>query len=187
MDSLIAERAAAARETTPATASTPTPMSTNKDGPRGTGALEKAPLREVLTFRLGAEEYGIDILRVQEIRRHAPPTRIVDSPLHVKGVVNLRGTIVPVIDLRMVVGCDAAGLGELAVVIVLSVQGRVVGALVDAVSDVVSLTPEQIHPPPDLGASTQAGAIHGIGCLRAENVERTLVLLDIEKVLARAL
>jgi purine-binding chemotaxis protein CheW len=92
---------------------------------------------EFLTFRLGGEEYGIDILRVQEIRSYEQPTRIANAPHFIKGVVNLRGVIVPIIDLRLKLGCDTAEYNAFTVVIVLNVKGRVVGAVVDSVSDVL--------------------------------------------------
>ena len=100
---------------------------------------------EFLTFRLGAEEYGIDILRVQEIRSYEQPTRIANAPAFIKGVVNLRGVIVPIIDLRLKLNCDTAEYNTFTVVVVLNVRGRVVGAVVDSVSDVLALTPAQIR------------------------------------------
>jgi purine-binding chemotaxis protein CheW len=103
---------------------------------------------EFLTFRLGAEEYGIDILRVQEIRSYEQPTRIANSPDFIKGVVNLRGVIVPIIDLRLKLGCDTAEYNTFTVVVVLNVRGRVVGAVVDSVSDVLELGKDHIKPRP---------------------------------------
>jgi purine-binding chemotaxis protein CheW len=149
---------------------------------------------EYLTFRLGAEEYGIEILRVQEIRSYEPPTRIAGAPHFVRGVVNLRGVIVPVIDLRLKLQCDSADCGDTTAVIVLNVRGRVAGAVVDAVSDVIGLTPGDIKPAPELGARASGGFITGIGTCRSErggaNVtgpkERMLILLDIESLLAAA-
>ena len=104
-------------------------------------AAQKASA-EFLTFRLGGEEYGIDILRVQEIRSYEEPTRIANSPAFIKGVVNLRGVIVPVVDLRIKLGCDKVEYNGFTVVIVLNVHGRVVGAVVDSVSDVLELAGE---------------------------------------------
>ena len=94
---------------------------------------------EFLTFRLGEEEYGIDILKVQEIRSYEQPTRIANAPQFVKGVVNLRGVIVPIVDLRLKLGCKEADFNAFTVVIVLNVKGRVIGAVVDSVSDVCEL------------------------------------------------
>ena len=101
---------------------------------------------EFLTFRLGEEEYGIDILRVQEIRSYEQPTRIANAPAFIKGVVNLRGVIVPIVDLRMKLGCASAEYNTFTVVIVLNVKGRVVGAVVDSVSDVLELSRDTIKP-----------------------------------------
>ena len=108
---------------------------------------------EFLTFRLGAEEYGIDILRVQEIRSYEQPTRIANAPSFIKGVVNLRGVIVPIVDLRMKLGCDSAEYNTFTVVIVLNVKGRVVGAVVDSVSDVLELSRDSIKPAPEMSSA----------------------------------
>jgi purine-binding chemotaxis protein CheW len=120
----------------------------------------KAESGEFLTFRLGAEEYGIDILRVQEIRSYEPPTRIANAPSFIKGVVNLRGVIVPIIDLRLKLNCDTAEYNDFTVVIVLNVRGRVVGAVVDSVSDVLELSHEQIKPAPELSSSVDSRLHH---------------------------
>src|SRR6185369_18058551 len=99
---------------------------------------------EFLTFTLGDEEYAIDILKVQEIRGYEPPTMIANAPPFIKGVINLRGIIVPVVDLRIKFNLGKIEYTPFTVVIILNVAGRVVGAVVDAVSDVISLTPAQI-------------------------------------------
>src|SRR5690554_8162171 len=104
---------------------------------------EASRVREFLAFKLGNEEYGIDILRVQEIRSYEEPTRIANAPSFIKGVVNLRGVIVPVVDLRIKLNCSSVAYDNFTVVIVLNVHGRVVGAVVDSVSDVLALKPEQ--------------------------------------------
>ncbi|TSE26758.1 Chemotaxis protein CheW [Tepidimonas sediminis] len=136
---------------------------------------------EYLTFRLGEEEYGIDILRVQEIRSYEPPTRIANAPPHMLGVVNLRGVIVPVVDLRIKLGCDKVEYNGLTVVIVLNVKGRVVGAVVDSVSDVLELPRDQIRPAPEMASSTVDTAfITGIASVG----ERMLILMDIEALMA---
>lgn len=137
---------------------------------------------EYLTFRLGAEEYGIDILRVQEIRSYEPPTRIANAPSFLKGVVNLRGVIVPIVDLRLKLGCDSAEYNDFTVVIVLNVRGRVVGAVVDSVSDVLELSGAAIRPAPQLNANIDAGFITGIGSV----AERMLILMDIEALMGSA-
>jgi purine-binding chemotaxis protein CheW len=141
---------------------------------------------EVLTFRVGAEEYGIDILSVQEIRPYEPATRIANAPVFLKGVINLRGVIVPIVDLRLKLGCADAGIDGLTVVIVLNVRGRVVGAVVDSVSDVLELTPSQVKPAPELGASVDARFITGIGTVPADGTDRMLILLDIEALMTSA-
>lgn len=134
---------------------------------------------EFLTFRLGAEEYGVDILKVQEIRSYEAPTRIANAPAFLKGVVNLRGVIVPILDLRLKLGCDSAELGPMTVVIVLNVRGRVVGAVVDSVSDVMQLDAAQVQPAPPMNALVDTRYIRGI----ANVGERMLILVDIEAVL----
>ena len=145
-------------------------------------AASKAPNGEYLTFRLGAEEYGIDILRVQEIRSYEPPTRIANAPAFLKGVVNLRGVIVPIVDLRLKLGCDSAEYNNFTVVIVLNVRGRVVGAVVDSVSDVLELAGETIRPAPAMNASIDTAFITGIGSVAG----RMLILMDIEALMSSA-
>ena len=141
---------------------------------------------EFLTFRLGGEEYGIDILRVQEIRSYEPPTRIANAPAFVKGVVNLRGVIVPIIDLRLKLGCERAEYNAFTVVVVLNVRNRVVGAVVDSVSDVLELTSDEIRPAPELASSVDASYITGIGAVKAGDAERMLILMDIEALMSSA-
>jgi len=137
---------------------------------------------EFLTFRLGGEEYGIDILRVQEIRSYESPTRIANAPSYIKGVVNLRGVIVPIVDLRLKLGCDSADYDSFTVVIVLNVKGRVVGAVVDSVSDVLQLSKDAVKAAPELSSSVDTSYITGIG-----NVgDRMLILMDIEGFMSSA-
>ncbi|MEP7295556.1 MAG: chemotaxis protein CheW [Burkholderiales bacterium] len=142
--------------------------------------------KEFLSFRLGGEEYGIDILRVQEIRSYEAPTRIAHAPPFIKGVVNLRGVIVPIVDLRLQLGCDTAEYTELTVVIVLNVRGRVIGAVVDSVSDVLALGADCIKSAPEMKASVEADFIMGIGCVKTGEVERMLILADIEALMSNA-
>ncbi|MFN0183581.1 MAG: chemotaxis protein CheW [Aquabacterium sp.] len=141
---------------------------------------------EYLTFRLGDEEYGIDILRVQEIRSYETPTRIANAPAFLKGVVNLRGTIVPIIDLRVKLACDSSDYNAFTVVIVLNVRNRVVGAVVDSVSDVLELTREQIKPAPEFNSAIEGRYITGIGAVKAGDAERMLILMDIEALMSGA-
>jgi purine-binding chemotaxis protein CheW len=137
-------------------------------------------LREFLAFKLGAEEYGIDILRVQEIRSYEQPTRIANAPAHVLGVVNLRGVIVPIVDLRLKFNLEHAGYDSFTVVIVLNIGQRVVGMVVDAVSDVITLTPEQLRPVPEFSAAVSSDHLLAIGTVG----ERMLILVDIERLMA---
>jgi purine-binding chemotaxis protein CheW len=142
---------------------------------------------EYLTFRLGEEEYGIDILRVQEIRSYEQPTRIANAPSFIKGVVNLRGVIVPIIDLRLKLGCEKVEYNGFTVVVVLNVRGRVVGAVVDSVSDVLELGREQIKPAPEMHSAIDAGYITGIGTIKnGTDKERMLILMDIEALMSSA-
>ena len=134
---------------------------------------------EFLTFRLGAEEYGIDILKVQEIRSYEQPTRIANAPAFIKGVVNLRGVIVPIVDLRLKLGCGA-DFNAFTVVIVLNVKGRVIGAVVDSVSDVCELGGDMIKPAPLMNSGVDMSFITGI----ANVGERMLILMDIEGLMS---
>ena len=148
------------------------------------GAASAAPASgEYLTFRLGQEEYGIDILKVQEIRSYEQPTRIANAPEFIKGVVNLRGVIVPIVDLRLKLGCATAEYNSFTVVIVLNVKNRVVGAVVDSVSDVLELNRDVIRPAPELSSSAvNTSFIMGIGAV----AERMLILIDIEGLMSSA-
>ena len=137
---------------------------------------------EFLTFRLGSEEYGIDILKVQEIRSYEQPTRIANAPEFVKGVVNLRGVIVPIVDLRLKLACAASEYNSFTVVIVLNVKGRVVGAVVDSVSDVIELGKDSIKPSPEMNTSVDTSFITGIGSVQG----RMLILMDIEALMSSA-
>ena len=149
-------------------------------GQAGAEGGSMAHLRgEYLTFRLGNEEYGIDILKVQEIRSYEAPTRIANAASCFKGVVNLRGVIVPIVDLRLKFGCVSAEYNSFTVVIVLNINGRVVGAVVDSVSDVLELPGEAVRPTPDMDASVDTHYITGIASLQ----ERMLILLDIEALM----
>jgi len=156
---------------------------TATSAPAGANALLHASPREVLSFKLGAEEYGIDILRVQEIRGYEPPTRVANAPEFIKGVVNLRGVIVPVVDMRIRFGLPEVQYNSFTVVIVLNVAGRTVGMVVDSVSDVLELQPGQIKPAPDFNAAIDATYITGLGTVRHGDEERMLILMDIEQLM----
>jgi purine-binding chemotaxis protein CheW len=136
--------------------------------------------REFLTFTLGTEEYGVDILKVQEIRGYDAVTRIANAPPFIKGVVNLRGLIVPIIDMRIKFNLGNIEYNQFTVVIILNVSGRVVGMVVDSVSDVLMLATDQIKPAPDFAASFDNDYLIGLGTIG----ERMLILMDIEKLLA---
>ena len=138
--------------------------------------------QEFLTFALGAEEYGIDILKVQEIRCYEKVTHIVNAPGFIKGVINLRGTIVPVVDMRLKFKLGRAEYNEFTVMIILNIARRVVGMVVDGVSDVMQLTAEQIRPAPEFGSAINTRYITGLGTLD----NRMLILVDIEKLMSGA-
>jgi purine-binding chemotaxis protein CheW len=132
------------------------------------------PSKQFLTFRIGSEEYGMDILKVQEIRSYEAPTRIAHAPAFVKGVVNLRGVIVPIMDMRIRIGTEAQ-YNAFTVVIVMNIGNRVLGMVVDSVSDVLELNADQIKNAPELGSSIDSKHVTGIGKIG----ERILILLDI--------
>ncbi|QBK03656.1 chemotaxis protein CheW [Hylemonella gracilis] len=147
--------------------------------PAPQGANAPTNIREFLAFKLGDEEYGVDILRVQEIRSYEHPTRMVNAPGHVLGVVNLRGVIVPIIDMRIQFGLHDVKYDGFTVVIVLNIGSKVVGMVVDAVSDVITLAPEQLRPAPEISGAIDSSAVLALGTVN----DRMLILLDIEKVL----
>ncbi len=134
--------------------------------------------QEFLTFSLGGEEYAIDILKVQEIRRFEAVTRIANAPAFIKGVVNLRGTIVPIVDLRVKFSLSEPRYDEFTVVIVLNIGKRVIGAVVDAVSEVVTLEAGQIHPAPEF-STLDTQYLTGL----ATHQDRMLIVLDIERLM----
>ena len=141
-----------------------------------------AECREFLIFRLGEEQYGIHILKVQEIRGYERPTTIANAPPFIKGVMNLRGVIVPVLDLRVRFDLPVT-YDESTVVIVLTVADRVVGVVVDAVSDVRPLAGGDIQPPPEFADSVfDSSYITGLATVD----DRMLILLDIEKLITGA-
>ncbi|MDP2256533.1 MAG: chemotaxis protein CheW [Rhodoferax sp.] len=137
---------------------------------------------EFLSFTLGQEEYGIDIQKVQELRGYDTVTRIANAPEHIKGVVNLRGIIVPIIDMRIKFNLGTPTYDQFTVVIILNLASRVMGMVVDSVSDVITLTPEQIKPAPEMGAVLGTDYLIGLGTLD----ERMLILVDIDKLMTSA-
>lgn len=135
---------------------------------------------EFLTFTLGPEEYGIDILKVQEIRGYDAVTTIANTPNFIKGVINLRGIIVPIVDMRIKFNLENVTYDQLTVVIILNLESRVVGMVVDGVSDVIALSPEQIKAAPQFGATLDTKYLMGLGTVD----ERMLILVDIEKLMS---
>ena len=149
----------------------------------GTPAATAAPQAlEFLAFTLGQEEYGIDIQKVQELRGYDTVTRIANAPEHIKGVVNLRGIIVPIIDMRIKFNLGTPSYDQFTVVIILNIAKRVMGIVVDSVSDVITLKPEQVKPAPEMGALLDTEYLIGLGTLD----ERMLILVDIDKLMTGA-
>jgi len=148
----------------------------------GFGEKADSAGNEFLAFTLGKEEYGIDILKVQEIRGYEAVTRIANSPDFIKGVVNLRGIIVPIVDMRIKFNLGEPTYDQFTVVIILNISGRVVGMVVDSVSDVITLSPEQIKPAPEMGTTFDSDYLIGLGTLD----ERMLILVDIDKLMSSA-
>jgi len=134
---------------------------------------------EFLTFRLGAEEYGVEILKVQEIRGYDAVTAIANTPDFIKGVINLRGVIVPIVDLRIKFALGQVTYDPFTVVIILNIADRVMGIVVDGVSDVMELDGAQIRPAPEFGAGLDTEYIIGLGTAG----ERMLILVDIERLM----
>ena len=135
---------------------------------------------EFLAFTMGEEEYGLDILKVQEIRGYEAVTRIANAPEFFKGVMNLRGVIVPIVDMRIKFNLGTPTYDEFTIVIVLNLGGKVVGMVVDSVSDVTTLTAQQIRPAPDMGGVFDSDYLIGLGTLD----ERMLILVDIDKLMS---
>ncbi|MEC4720179.1 chemotaxis protein CheW [Noviherbaspirillum sp. CPCC 100848] len=137
---------------------------------------------EFLAFTLGKEEYGIHILKVQELRGYEAPTRIANAPAFIKGVVNLRGIIVPIVDMRIKFNLGTPTYDQFTVVIILNIAGRVMGMVVDSVSDVITLSPEQVKPAPEMGTALNTDHLIGLGTID----ERMLILVDIDKLMSSA-
>ncbi|HEX5363921.1 MAG TPA: chemotaxis protein CheW, partial [Gallionella sp.] len=136
--------------------------------------------RELLTFTLGSEEYGIDILKVQEIRGYDAVTTIANSPEFIKGVINLRGIIVPIVDMRIKFNLGNVTYNELTVVIILNVANRVVGMVVDGVSDVIALSADQLKAAPEFSGTMDTQYITGLGTVD----DRMIIIVDIEKLMS---
>ena len=165
----------------------PSPAQTDMNAvttPKTTVLVQAAVLadtpREWLTFSLGNEEYGIDILRVQEIRSYEVPTRIAGSPSFFKGVVNLRGEIVPIVDMRLKMNLAKADFNGSTIVIVLNIGHLAIGMVVDAVADVITLDPDQLCPVPEFNAAVRGNHLLAIGTIEG----RMLILIDIVKLMS---
>jgi purine-binding chemotaxis protein CheW len=148
----------------------------------GPGASAITGIREFLAFKLGAEEYGIDILRVQEIRSFEQPTRMANAPSYILGVVNLRGVIVPIVDMRIKFNLEKVEYDIFTMVIVINVGKQVLGMVVDGVSDVIALKAEQLRPVPMFSSAIGSDHLLAIGSVG----DRMLILLDIEKLMTSA-
>ncbi len=148
--------------------------------PQSGGANRDGGGREFLAFTLGSEEYGIDILKVQEIRGYEVVTRIANAPDFIKGVINLRGIIIPVVDMRIKFKLGQPVYDQFTVVIILNIGGRIVGMVVDSVSDVTTLSPEQIKPAPDMNSTFNSEYLVGLGAIE----QRMLILIDIDRLMS---
>jgi purine-binding chemotaxis protein CheW len=137
------------------------------------------PTRQYLTFALDREEYGLDILRVQEIKGYPAVTPIPNAPRHVRGVMNLRGTVIPVVDLRARFGMPVVVSTQLTVIIIVVVADKIIGLVVDAVSDVVDIASDDIEPPPDMGSSVDTTFVAGL----AKTGDRLTLLLDLDRLI----
>jgi purine-binding chemotaxis protein CheW len=144
------------------------------------GISAKTEPSQHLTFQLGAEEYGIEILKVQEIRGYAGVTPIPNTPAYILGVMNLRGTVIPVVDLRTRFAMPNQEYNKFTVIVVVTVRDKVIGLVVDAVSDVLDVLPSQVRERPDLGARADMRFIGGVATIG----EKLVVLLDIERLLS---
>ncbi|MFC0250628.1 chemotaxis protein CheW [Massilia consociata] len=134
---------------------------------------------EVLSFRLAKEEYAISILKVQEIRGYEEPTLLPSAPACIKGIMNLRGAIVPIVDMRILFNLGEPTYDQFTVVIVLNIRNHVIGMVVDSVSDVVTLAGDQVRPAPEMGTTNEGDYITGLGTVG----ERMLILLDIDRLM----
>jgi len=154
-------------------------MTTTSNPGKITGASTMTGL-EFLAFTLGQEEYGIDIQKVQELRGYDAVTRMANAPEFIKGVVNLRGIIVPIIDMRIKFNLGTPTYDQFTVVIILNIGGRVIGMVVDSVSDVITLTAEQVKAAPEMGSALDTNYLIGLGTVE----QRMLILIDIDKLMS---
>ena len=144
------------------------------------GNASTMPTREFLTFVLGDETYALDIMTVKEIRGYEATTKIANAPDFIKGVINLRGDIVPIIDLRIKFGIGEPTYNEWTIVIMLNIQERIVGIVVDGVSDVMNLEDEEIKPAPEFGVAFDSKYLHGLATLD----DHMVIIVDIEELIS---
>lgn len=157
-------------------------MLSNSTISQGQTQAVKEEIKQYLTFWLNEQEYGLDLLRVREIRGFTSITAIPNMPVHIKGVMNLRGTVLPVVDLRLKFGMPEKEYSKFTVIIIAKSGEKNVGLVVDSVSDVLSLPAQQIHPPPDFGIAVDRNFI--LGLLKAS--DRLSILLDLDKLLSES-
>jgi purine-binding chemotaxis protein CheW len=143
-------------------------------------AIKQQAGQEFLAFTLGQEEYGVQILKVQELRGYEAVTTIANSPDYIKGVVNLRGIIVPIIDMRMKFNLGTPTYDQFTVVVILNISGHTIGMVVDSVSDVITLSTEEIKPAPEMGSAFDTNYLIGLGTVD----QRMIILVDIDKLMA---
>jgi purine-binding chemotaxis protein CheW len=155
-------------------------MTDTEYGPMDQEPTHNMRCNEFLSFTLGTEEYGIDILNVQELRGYETVRQIANAPAFIKGVVNLRGIIVPIVDMRIKFQLGEITYNRFTVVIILNVGGRVLGMVVDSVSDVITLSPDQIKPAPEMGMAITTDYLIGLGTLE----QRMLILIDIVRLMS---
>ncbi len=144
--------------------------------------IDEGGLIQLVTFKLGEEEFGVDILKVQEIIRMLPITKVPNVPDFVEGVINLRGKVIPVIDMRRRFGMAASTHDSETRIKVVSVQGQVVGFVVDAVSEVLRISEATVEDPPAVVAGIGSEYMSGVGKLQ----DRLLILLDLDKLLSES-
>jgi purine-binding chemotaxis protein CheW len=161
-------------------------MTAEIDDPQNGESSNKGTVHQYLTFMLSEEEYGVDILRVQEIKGWEHVTALPNTPGYVKGVLNLRGAIVPIVDLRTRFALADVSYDDTTVVIVLRIEGkdeesdqRIVGVVVDAVSDVYTFEGEEMQPPPDFGSIISIDFVRGLATVD----EKMVILLDIDQLI----
>lgn len=141
-------------------------------------SMELGDVVQLVTFNLGGEEFGIDILGVQEINRLTDITKIPNAPSYVEGAINLRGSTIPIIDLRKKLGFDAEATGESARIVVVELKKAVLGFIVDSVSSVLRIPTSTIEPPPSVISNMESQYMKGVGKLD----DRLIILLDLERV-----